>query len=287
MRDGSEGVESDVHVSLDDVVIMFHDPSLDRTTNMKGLIREKNWYGPDGMEHARTKKEPQQSIPTFAETVELLMQPENRHVVFDVDVKVFNEPTRLFSLMHAIISSHDGWETLLAPRIVLGLWHPRFLKPAEKLLPYCRRSHIGISPRIAKQYFWDSCDSFSMAFSALATMEGDTFRQVCQADGKKLMVWTVNEPEQMMECIRWGVDVIITDVPAVYLKLRSSVESDYAKANSEMGRVFLWTNYKYWTPFQMYIWRWQKSFLETNGGPFDVEHEHEIPATSPVAAVEA
>ncbi len=94
--------------------------------------------------------------------------------MFDVDVKVFNEPTRLFSLMHAIISSHDGWETLLAPRIVLGLWHPRFLKPAEKLLPYCRRSHIGISPRIAKQYFWDSCDSFSMAFSALATMEGDT-----------------------------------------------------------------------------------------------------------------
>lgn len=60
------------------------------------------------------------------------------------------------------------------------------------------------------------------------------------------MVWTVNEPEQMMEvryppsyrpipvsslidipqCIRWGVDVIITDVPATYLKLRSSVECE-------------------------------------------------------------
>ncbi len=69
--------------------------------------------------------------------------------------------------------------------------------------------------------------------------------------------------------------------------LTRTCTADYAKANSEMGRVFLWTNYKYWTPFQMYIWRWQKSFLETNGGPFDVEHEHEIPAMSPVAAVEA
>lgn len=106
--------------------------------------------------------------------------------MFDVDVKVFNEPTRLFSLMHTIISSHDGWETLLAPRIVLGLWHPRFLKPAERLLPYCRRSHIGISPRIAKQYFWDSCDSFSMAFGALATIEGDTCVESRFLDGMKI-----------------------------------------------------------------------------------------------------
>lgn len=39
-----------------------------------GLIREKQWYGPEGIENARTKKEPIQSIPTFAETVELLMK---------------------------------------------------------------------------------------------------------------------------------------------------------------------------------------------------------------------
>ena len=42
--------------------------------SLAGLIREKNWSGPGGMEHARTKKEPKQAIPTFAETVALLMQ---------------------------------------------------------------------------------------------------------------------------------------------------------------------------------------------------------------------
>ena len=47
---------------------------MDRTTNGKGLIREQNWYGADGMEHLRTVKKPEQSIPTFAETVTLLMQ---------------------------------------------------------------------------------------------------------------------------------------------------------------------------------------------------------------------
>lgn len=49
-----------------------------------GLIRERNWYGDDGMQHCRTIKEPPQAIPTFQETIALLMRPDNRHVKFDV-----------------------------------------------------------------------------------------------------------------------------------------------------------------------------------------------------------
>lgn len=32
------------------------------------------WHGADGMQHVRTKKEPKQTIPTFVQTVELLMR---------------------------------------------------------------------------------------------------------------------------------------------------------------------------------------------------------------------
>ena len=101
-------------------------------------------------------------------------------MTFNVDVKVFNEPERLFSLMHAVMSSHEQWETLLAPRIVLGLWHPKFLEAAEKHLPYCKRAHIGLSPHLARKYFWESCSGFSIAFGALATMEGERCVNSCQ-----------------------------------------------------------------------------------------------------------
>jgi len=74
IRDGAEGIESDVHVSRDGVLVMFHDPSLERTTDSKGQIRERDWYGPSGMVHVRTVKKPKQAIPTFAETVALLMK---------------------------------------------------------------------------------------------------------------------------------------------------------------------------------------------------------------------
>ena len=182
-----------------------------------GHIKERTWYGPNGMEHIRTVKEPKQAIPTFVQTIELLMkvsihrsahraltlyllfQPENQHVKFNVDVKVQNDPARLFSLMHKIISAQPDWETKLAPRLLLGLWHPKFLEPAKSKLPYCRRSHIGTSPATARKYFWKDCDAFSMDFASLTTSDGQKFRAECKAANKQLLVWTVNEPNHMME----------------------------------------------------------------------------------------
>ena len=133
------------------------------------------------------------------------------------------------------------------------------------------------------------------------------------------MVWTVNDAEHMMEvigfqagrlcyqtdhtwrqCIRWNVDAVITDVPLAYLQLRSSVDceciflhffcielsalhtADYAKADSEMSRLFLWTSARYWSPVQFYFWRWQRSFLEKLGGPF--EEITEVPQTTATVA---
>lgn len=48
--------------------------ALQRTTNSSGQIKEREWYGEKGMQHVRTTKEPRQAIPTFAETVALLMR---------------------------------------------------------------------------------------------------------------------------------------------------------------------------------------------------------------------
>ncbi|KNZ78608.1 hypothetical protein J132_11049 [Termitomyces sp. J132] len=243
IRDGSEGIESDVHVSADNVVVMFHDPVLERTTNGKGQIKELNWYGEDGMQHLRTIKSPRQAIPTFAETITLLMRPENRHAKFNVDVKVQNDPERLFRLMHEIISAQADWETVLAPRILLGLWHPRFIAYAKTQLPYCQRSFIGVSLYIARKYFWKDCDTFSIAFGALTTTDGQ----------------------------RWGVDAILTDETKVWLDLRAALKNDYEKIGSQYGRLFLWTTPMFYTPVIMAYGRSAQSYLERVAGPFEIE----------------
>ena len=134
-----------------------------------------------------------------------------------MDVKVQNDPDRLFGLMHEIITAQPDWQSTLAPRIVLGLWHPRFIAFAKARLPYCLRSYIGKNTYTARKYFWNDCDAFSIGFSALTTADGQKyvyqlvwllvldyvlyyrFRAECKSSGKKLMVWTVNDPDHMME----------------------------------------------------------------------------------------
>jgi len=269
IRDGAEGIESDVHVSRDDVVVMFHDPTLERTTNSKGLIRESNWYGTDGMVHARTIKEPKQPIPTFIETLDLLMKPENQHVKFNIDVKVYNQPERVFSLMDKIVTSYPEWETKLAPRIILGLWHPRFVTAAKVHIPYCKRSHIGAVPDIARKYFWNDCDAFSMWFPGLTTADGERFRQECKKAGKQLMVWTVNNPAEMMEAVRWGVDAILTDVTKTWHDLRGALRGDYDKVGAQYTRSFLWTGPLYYTAVQYGLALLAKRRLERVAGSFD------------------
>ncbi|OJA19341.1 hypothetical protein AZE42_00409 [Rhizopogon vesiculosus] len=283
MKDGAEGIESDVHVSLDGIVIMFHDPDLERTTGSKGLIRERNWYGKNGMESLLTIKKPKQSIPTFEQTIALLMKPENQHVKFNVDVKVQNDPDRLFSLMHEIISAQPDWETKLAPRILLGLWHPRFVAFAKARLPYCSRSYIGMSISIAREYFWDGVEVFSMSFSSLTNSDGQKFRNECKAAGKRIMVWTVNEPAHMMEAVRWGIDVILTDVTKKWLELRAALEVDYDAILSQYSRLFLWTNWKFYL-LPILANRVARYYLESSAGPLDSFAHPEASTTKTVAA---
>ena len=49
-------------------------PFLGSNVVVVGYIRERTWYGPNGIKHIRTVKEPKQAIPTFLETIDLLMK---------------------------------------------------------------------------------------------------------------------------------------------------------------------------------------------------------------------
>ncbi|KAH8834241.1 PLC-like phosphodiesterase [Flagelloscypha sp. PMI_526] len=291
IRDGAEGIESGnpnrillsyVHVSADNVVIMFHDPALDRTTDTTGLIRERSWHGENGMERAKTIKLPRQGIPTFAQTLDLLMKPENLHAQFNVDVKPQNDPARLFRLMHNIISSYDGWETHLAPRLVLGLWHPKFVPLAKEQLGYCRRSFLGNDLAVARKFFFKECDTFSVEFGALTTADGEKFRREIKDAGKKLMVWTVNEPKHLMECARWGVDVIITDHTQRWLEMRKELQELQANAAlaSKYSRAFLWTTLSFYTPIVLARAKRDTFDLKRCAGPFEAPIAVAVPTSA-------
>lgn len=97
------------------VLILTESPKTDRTTDGSGSIHDQKYHGE--VDQLRTRKAPHQKIPTLQETLDLLMEPENQHVMLNIDIKVNNDPERLFTIMSQLISSYPGFETKLAPRL--------------------------------------------------------------------------------------------------------------------------------------------------------------------------
>lgn len=83
--------------------------------NGTGAIAEMRYHGQ--LDQLRTIEEPHQKIPLLRETLDLLMQPANQHVLLNIDIKVDNEPERLFTIMRALVEKHESWQTKLAPRL--------------------------------------------------------------------------------------------------------------------------------------------------------------------------
>lgn len=264
IKDGSEGIESDVHITADDVIVMFHDTTLDRTTDGRGLIASYKYYGEGGLEHVRTKKEPVQQIPTFEQLCALLMEQGNRHVKLNIDIKPNNDADRLFRIMATIVQKFPEYETQLAPRLILGLWHPSFIAPAKKHVPALRRAHIGASPADARRFFWKDCDAFSMFFPSLVGKQGQQFIRDAQAANKDVMVWTVNRLDEMVVASQWGVKAILTDHTAELRKLRDEMQgtppphTNSANFDATYKRIvspwFAWTTLRFYAPA---VWTYQ------------------------------
>ncbi|KAH9473767.1 hypothetical protein MJO29_000823 [Puccinia striiformis f. sp. tritici] len=266
IKDGAEGIESDVHVSADDVILMFHDPSLERTTDGKGKIESLNYR--NGIDGFRTLERPHQKIPTFDETLDLLMEKENQHVILNVDCKPNNDPARLFKLIKTSIDRYAAHETSLNGRIILGIWHPKFIGPSVEILPDLKKVYIGTSPSTARKYFWESCSGFSMKFSCLVGFEGQKFRQDCIKYHKSLFVWTVNDRLEMIEASKWGVDAILTDKTADYLELRRQMKDDWEAITAETSILFPYRSIHY-NGLVSWLWGTIDSYsLARSVGPF-------------------
>ncbi|KAK9766693.1 hypothetical protein K7432_004054 [Basidiobolus ranarum] len=209
IKDGADGLEGDLHLTSDGEIIVMHDPTLDRTTNGTGKVKERPWNGYiDGL---TSKKEPHVGIPRCIDILRFLTEEGNEKVWWNVDIKMDNSPRALFSkfaqLMKDHFPNHD-----FSSQIILGLWHPKFLPAADEFLPTFSRIHIGFSLDIARQHFPPSTvDGYSINFMILTTPLGREFVKDMQAQGKAILVWTVNDEVETRECVKLGVDYILTD----------------------------------------------------------------------------
>ncbi|KAL1592851.1 gamma-tubulin [Paraconiothyrium brasiliense] len=217
---GAEGLETDIHLSKDGVVMLSHDKDLKRCFGRNEKLLDCNY---DFLSKLKTLKEPHQSMPRLIDLLEYLAQPGLEEIWVLLDIKLDNDQEDVMRAIADAIGSVTPsptrpWQS----RIVLGIWAAKYLPLCSRYLPSFPVSHIGFSIAYASHFFAVPNVSFNMYQAALMLPWGRAFIRKAQRDRRPVYAWTVNEERRMRWDIRHGIDGVVTDDPKLFLDVRNT-----------------------------------------------------------------
>lgn len=214
---GCPALELDVHTTSDDELVVFHDTTLERTTNGSGPIAEKSLAELrrlDAAYHfASNHRHPLRGhgivVPTLAEVIQALPQ-----AAFNVELK---SDGRSAALLWALIRRHD-----LKDRIIVAARHTSLMREfrtlsrgqvktsatRNEILAFRARALLGL-PLSAVHY---AALQVPVSAAGIPIITPKTV-QHARAHGIAVHAWTINDRSQMRQLLSMGVTGIISDRP--------------------------------------------------------------------------
>lgn len=223
---GYRYIETDVHVTRDDRLVVFHDGTLDRTTNGAGPIAHCSLAELRGLDAGywfeRAGEHPFRGrgvgIPTLEEAFAL--HPDLR---LNVEIKPMGERgARLMWEEIERLGVHD--------RILVAAAHSPTGRAFRRISGGRVATSAGFADVLA---FWMSVrgraarwlpidyDSLQVpvSFGGLPVVE-PAFVEAAHARGLHVHVWTVDDPAELERLARIGVDGLMTDRPDLWTPAR-------------------------------------------------------------------
>jgi glycerophosphoryl diester phosphodiesterase len=221
---GADALEFDLRVSRDGQLVVFHDPTLERTTDGQGQVDQQCVAELKRLDAgAHFTRDGGRSFPwrgrgvtvsTFDEIVEAL--PRHMPCIIELKTPAATEPLR------QAVRRHD-----LAARVIVAGFDPRSTRPlrgAGFALGASRPDVLALLPsallrrRATPKHVQALCipqrwHGLPVPIAALA--------RTLRGSGAVQHVWTVNEPVEALQLWRDGVQGIISDDPALMLATRA------------------------------------------------------------------
>lgn len=212
---GYRYIETDVQVTRDGVVVVFHDDTLERTTNGVGRIADWDWedvahldaayqFSPDGVEHPL--RATGVSVSRLDDTFDRF--PD---VHFNIDLKAKGTAWGVAEVI-ARMGRHDS--------VMVGSFSDRRLARFRRITKGLVATSAG--PQAAMSMYAASRLGRTVHLAPKAYQLPPMIRGAAvdrrmitavHKVGAQLHVWTINEPDEMHRLLDLGVDGIVTDRP--------------------------------------------------------------------------
>ncbi len=216
---GADGVELDVHIAKDGELVVAHDEAVDRVANGSGLICQMTTAQLKKLRFNKTHPEYEHAtIPTLREVFELLKPTGLR-----INVELKNSYIVYEGLEEKCLKLAD--EMGLSDRILYSSFNHHSMlrmKAIDKSIP------CGLLYEATMLESWNYGHRLGMNaihphFSELQVKDEV---KMAHALGLQVNVWTVNEEQDIANCLRAGADIIIGNYPDRAMALRDRLSGE-------------------------------------------------------------
>ena len=230
---GVDVIETDVHLSKDGHVVIWHDNTLERTTDGVGRLEDFTLeelkrvdagfqFTPDGGKTFPFRGKGVR-LATLDEALEA--SPKMR---FNVDLKSREEG--IVDAFERVVQQHNAEE-----RVLCASFHLNHLKAMRQrnnkiltsittleVLPLLLKQKLGILPKTLSP-------ERTIVFQVPVKQWGiqvitPRFIEAFHERGAVIQVWTINDEEEMRSLLEMGVDSIMTDNPAAAIKVATELK---------------------------------------------------------------
>jgi glycerophosphoryl diester phosphodiesterase len=229
---GADGLELDVHLSRDGIVVVHHDATLERTSNGRGRLADLtadelsrldtgfNFQPRDTDERDGFPFRGQGiGVPTLAA---VLARYPGIPIIIELKVDAEELAQRTIDAVRAA-----GAEE----RVALGSFSGRVLSVARRTAPGIRTGAGRAETRWALYRSWVGWPLGRVPYqefqvperSGRTTVVSPRFIAHAHRAAVAVNVWTVDEEPDMRRLLGWGVDGLITDRPDLAVQVVSSV----------------------------------------------------------------
>lgn len=196
------GIEFDVHLTKDNIPVVFHDDTLNRICGVKGYLKD---YTYEELQQFRLLGTDER-IPAFADILKMV----NGRVPLIIEYKVEKNADRLCSICDSILSDYNGlyciesfhplavrWYKIHRPNIVRGQLSEDFTRQKMNI-PYFLLSHLIGNCYASPDFIAYNCKH-----------KNELSRNICRKLYKSLSVaWTVRSQEEL-EKVNGSFDLFI------------------------------------------------------------------------------
>ena len=209
---GCQYIESDLHMTRDGIIVLFHDDKLERLTNGRGKIKNWDWEDLRRLDAAYYFK-PDQNFPLRGKNISIPSLEEAvtafKNIMFNLDLK---QPC-MEPALSEFIKKHR-----LQDRVLITSFNDFRTRRFQKLLKTA--SSAGII-ETALNRIWTGLGGRAYKTRAEAwqvPVKKGCFNVInkrlinaAHKAGIQVHAWTVNEPAEMDRLLKMGVDGIVTD----------------------------------------------------------------------------